>query len=85
MCDPQAARLLLVMCGSTHANFWLRAVAPEHVKSTSPVTENHDKNGYGFQDNDKNFIKTNVDKNNSDTKYTNKHKDTKYNVRDMYE
>ena len=28
---------------------------------------------------------TNVDNNNSDTKYTNKHKDTKYNVRDMYE
>ena len=53
------------------------------VKSTSPDTENHDKNAYGFQDNNKNFIMTNVD--NSDTTYTNKHKDTKYNVRDMYE
>ena len=39
------------------------------VKSTSPVTENHYKNGYVFQDNNKNFILTNVD-NNSDTKYT---------------
>ena len=41
-----------------------------NVKSTSPDTENHDKNGYVFKDNNKNFIMTNVD--NSDTKYTNK-------------
>ena len=53
------------------------------VKSTSPDTENHDKNGYVKLYDDKNFIMTNVD--NSDTTYTNKHKDTKYNVRDMYE
>ena len=36
------------------------------VKSTSPDTENHYKNGYV---NNKNFIKTNED-NNHDTKYT---------------
>ena len=35
------------------------------VKSTSPVTENHNKNGHV---NNKNFIMTNED--NSDTKYT---------------
>ena len=39
------------------------------VKSTSPVTENHFKNGYVNYVNNKNFIMTNVD-NNSDTKYT---------------
>ena len=27
--DPQAAWLILLMCGSTRANFWLRAVAPD--------------------------------------------------------
>ena len=27
--DPQAAFLLLLMCGSTRANFWMRAVRPE--------------------------------------------------------
>ena len=41
---------------------------PDTVKSTSPDTKNHDKNGYVFQDNNKNFILTNVD--NSDTTYT---------------
>ena len=39
------------------------------VKSTSPVTENHYKNGYVKLYNNKNFIMTNVD-NNRDTKYT---------------
>ena len=39
---------------------------PHRVKSTSPDTENHYKNGYV---NNKNFIMTNVDIN-SDTKYT---------------
>ena len=55
------------------------------VKSTSPDTENHDKNGYVKLYDDKNFIMTNVDNDNSDTTYTNKHKETKYSVRDMYE
>ena len=53
------------------------------VKSTSPVTESHYKNGYVKLYDDKNLIMTNVD--NSGTTYTNKHKNTKYNVRDMYE
>ena len=44
------------------------------VKSTSPDTKNHDKNGYVKLNDDKNFIMTNVD--NSDTTYTNKHKNT---------
>ena len=39
------------------------------VKSTSPDTENHYKNGYVNYNNYKNFIMTNVDIN-SDTKYT---------------
>ena len=55
------------------------------VNSTSPDTENHDKNGYVKLYDDKNLFMTNVDNNNSDTTCTNKHKDTKYNVRDMYE
>ena len=56
-----------------------------HVKSTSPDTENHDKNGYAKLYDDKNLIMTNVDNDNSDKTYTNKHKDTEYNVRDMDE
>ena len=52
------------------------------VKSTSPVTENHDKNGYGFQDNNKNFIMTNVD--NNDTTYTNKNDTNNHNARDLH-
>ena len=40
-----------------------------NVKSTSPVTENHYKNGYLNYNIYKNFIMTNVDIN-SDTKYT---------------
>ena len=53
------------------------------VKSTSPVTDNHYKNGYVKLYDDKNVVMTNVD--NSNTTYINKHKNTKYNVRDMYE
>ena len=41
------------------------------VKSTSPVTENHNKNGYENYIHNTNFIMTNED-NNHDTNYTNK-------------
>ena len=44
------------------------------VKSTSPDTENHDKNGYAKLYDDNNIFMTNVD--NSDTTYTDKHKNT---------
>ena len=50
------------------------------VKSTSPVTENHNKNGYV---NYKNFIMTNVD-NNHDTKYTNKNDTNNHNAHDLH-
>ena len=53
------------------------------VKSTSPDTENHDKNGYAKLYDDKNIFITKVDQ--RDTTYTNKHKNTKNNVRDMDE
>ena len=55
------------------------------VKSTSPDTENHDKNGYAKIFHDNNLFMTNVDNYNSDTTYTNKHKNTEHNVRDMDE
>ena len=55
----------------------------QHVKSTSPDTENHDKNGHAKLYDDKNIFMTNVD--NCDTTYTNKHKNTEYNMRDMDE
>ena len=51
------------------------------VKSTSPVTENHHKNGYV---NNKNFIKTNEDINH-DTKYTNKNDTNNHDARDLHE
>ena len=51
------------------------------VKSTSPDTENHYKNGYV---NYKNFIKTNED-NNHDTKYTNKNDTNNHDARDLLE
>ena len=52
------------------------------VKSTSPVTENHFKNGYV---NNKNFIMTNEDINN-DTKYTINDNDmNKHDARDLHE
>ena len=41
MNDPQAAWLLLMMCASTRANFWLRAVRPE---LTEAVATRHDAN-----------------------------------------
>ena len=63
----------------------LRDPSSSAVKSTSPDTENHDKNGYVKLYDDKNLFMTNVDNNNSDTTYTNKHKNTKNNVRDMDE
>ena len=44
--------------------------------------ENHDKNGYGFQDINKNFIMTNVD--NSDTTYTNKNDTNNHNAHDLH-
>ena len=52
------------------------------VKSTSPVTENHYRNGYV---NYKNFIMTNED-NNRDTMYTiNKNHTNNHDTRDMHE
>ena len=53
-----------------------------HVKSTSPDTENQDKNGYVKVYNNKNFITTNVD--NSDTKYTNTNGMHKHDARDLH-
>ena len=51
------------------------------VKSTSPVTENHYKNGFV---NYKNFIRTNED-NNRDTMYTiNKNDTNNHDTRDMH-
>ena len=52
------------------------------VKSTSPDTENHDKNGYVKLYNNKNFM-TNVDIN-SDTKYTNTNDMNKHDARDLH-
>ena len=52
-----------------HLCSWKTFPYPKHsVKSTSPDTENHDKNGYVKLYDDKNFIMTNVD--NSDTTCT---------------
>ena len=39
--NPQAAWLLLLMCASTRANFWLRAVRPD---LTDSFAEHHDDN-----------------------------------------
>ena len=39
--DPQSAYLLLLMCGSTRANFWLRALRPEDTES---FARRHDEN-----------------------------------------
>ena len=57
-------------------------VRPDNVKSTSPDTENHDKNGFGFQDNNKNFIMTNVD--NSDTTYINTNDMNNHNTHNLH-
>ena len=55
------------------------------VKSTSPDTENHYKNGYVNYNNYKNFIMTNEDINN-DTKYTiNENDMNKHDARDLHE
>ena len=59
----------------------VNAMQYKSVKSTSPVTENHNKNGYV---NYKNFIMTNKDIIN-DTKYTNKHDTNNHNARDLLE
>ena len=53
----------------------------ENVKSTSPITENHYKNGYV---NYTNFIKTNEDINN-DTKHTINNDTNNHNARDLHE
>ena len=42
--DPQAAWLILLMCGYTRANFWLRAVAPE---LTAEFAGHHDARVWG--------------------------------------
>ena len=42
--DTQAAFLLLLMCGSTRANFWLRAVQPE---LTEGFADRHDRAEWG--------------------------------------
>ena len=57
----------------------------EEKKSTSPDTENHDKNGYVKLYDDKNIFMNNVDNDNSDTTYTDKHKNTEYNMRNTDE
>ena len=60
----------------------VRLGGPEvRVKSTSPVIENHYKNGYV---NYKNFIMTNED-NNHDTKYTINNDTNNHDTRDMHE
>ena len=41
MNDPQSVYHLLLMCGSTRANFWLRALRPE---DTEPFARRHDEN-----------------------------------------
>ena len=66
------------MCSRTKSNILDKSL----VKSRSPDTENHDKNGYGFQDNNKNFIMTNVD--NTDTTYTNTNYMNKHDTRDLH-
>ena len=54
----------------------------EGVKSTSPVTENHYKNGYVNYNIYKNFIMTNED--NSDTKYTINNDTNNHDTRDLH-
>ena len=54
------------------------------VKSTSPVTENHYKNGYVNYNICKNFIMTNVDINN-DTKYTIDNDTNNHNAHNLHE
>ena len=74
------AQFIVIFFGNSQRSLLSPTVS---VKSTSPDTENHDKNGYAKFYDDNNLFMTNVD--NSDTTYTNKHKNTKYNVRNMDE
>ena len=39
--DTQACWLLLLMCAATRANFWLRAVCPEHTESFAARHDDH--------------------------------------------
>ena len=39
--DTQACWLLLLMCAATRANFWLRAVYPEHTESFAARHDDH--------------------------------------------
>ena len=39
--DTQACWLLLLMCASTRANFWLRAVCPEQTESFAARHDDH--------------------------------------------
>ena len=41
MNDPQSVFLLLLMCGSTRANFWLRALRPEDTESFARRHDEH--------------------------------------------
>ena len=55
------------------------------VKSTSPVIENHNKNGYvNYTTFTRTSIMTNED-NNHDTKYTNKNDTNNHDARDLDE
>ena len=56
---------------------------PGSVKNTSPVTENHNKNGYvNCTISMTNFI---MRDNNHDTKYTNKNDTNNHDARDLHE
>ena len=81
-CCWHSARLAGSTCHSHSANRRQDVLLqPCTVKSTSPVTENHYKNGYVIY---KNFIMTNED-NNHDTKFINKHTDANRDARDLHE
>ena len=56
----------------------------EGVKSTSPVTENHYKNGYENCTYSMNNINTSNEDNNHDTNYINKHKDANHDTRKLH-
>ena len=62
-------------------NVLLKLATAGTVKSTSPVTENHYKNGY---ENCTYSMTTNED-NNHDTKYINKHTDANHDTRKLHE
>ena len=54
------------------------------VKSTSPVTENHYKNGYENCFYSMNNINTSNEDNNHDTNYINKHTDANHDTRKLH-